>query len=138
MKSFLVGIKNVLLWSYERGSWQYDLLCLSIIATIFLVPSHYFGDRDRLPTAQANLTREIASKTGEPIFRSVLFTSFREVEATELQAVLAAGNQSELMGSPREALVFYLRNQLKREIGDLYYTTSTNSHGQTVYRVWFK
>jgi hypothetical protein len=47
MKSMLVGIKNVLLWSYARGTWQYDALCLLIVLTVFLVPSSFFGDRDR-------------------------------------------------------------------------------------------
>jgi len=47
VRNFLIGIKNVLLWSYDRGSWQYDLLCLLIVAAVFLIPGRYFGDRDR-------------------------------------------------------------------------------------------
>jgi hypothetical protein len=47
MKSVLVGIKNIILWSYARGTWQYDALCLLIVLAVFLVPSRYFGDRDR-------------------------------------------------------------------------------------------
>ena len=47
MKSVLVGIKNIILWSHGRGTWQYDALCLLIVMAVFLVPSRYFGDRDR-------------------------------------------------------------------------------------------
>jgi hypothetical protein len=47
MKSILVGIKNIILWSYARGTWQFDALCLAIVLAVFLVPSRYFGDRDR-------------------------------------------------------------------------------------------
>lgn len=36
------SVKNVLLWSYERGSWQYDVLCILILAFIFLTPSDWF------------------------------------------------------------------------------------------------
>ncbi len=43
MKSFFSGIKQVLLWSYQRGSWQYDLLCILILAFIFFTPSDWFN-----------------------------------------------------------------------------------------------
>lgn len=35
-------LKNILLWSYQRGSWQYELLCILILAFIFLTPSSCF------------------------------------------------------------------------------------------------
>ncbi len=47
MNSVLVGIKNIILWSHGRGTWQYDALCMMIVLSVFLVPSSYFGDRDR-------------------------------------------------------------------------------------------
>jgi len=37
-----MALKNILLWSYERGTWQYDLFCLLILAFIFLTPSSWF------------------------------------------------------------------------------------------------
>ena len=58
MKSIFVVIKNVILWSHERGTWQYDVLCLLIIGTVFLVPSKYFGDRDRAIRALPDLLGE--------------------------------------------------------------------------------
>jgi len=63
MKSVLVGIKNIILWSHARGTWQYDALCMLIVMAVFLVPSRYFGDRDRAD--EANTNRERASKAGE-------------------------------------------------------------------------
>lgn len=35
-------------WSYERGSWQYDLICAVILAFIFITPSSWFHDRPTL------------------------------------------------------------------------------------------
>ena len=35
------GLRNTLLWTYSRGTWQYDLICALILAFIFLVPSSY-------------------------------------------------------------------------------------------------
>ena len=81
MKSFLIGIKNVLLWSYERGSWQYDVLCLLIVAAVFLVPSSYFGDRDR--------TRSQTKGNGSPVPVSDNGRVEQEViEAEKLRAFL--------------------------------------------------
>jgi hypothetical protein len=37
-----------ILWSYERGSWQYDLIVLAILAFIFLSPRIWFNDRPTL------------------------------------------------------------------------------------------
>jgi hypothetical protein len=33
---------HVLFWRYPRGSWQYDILCLLILAFIFLTPRGVF------------------------------------------------------------------------------------------------
>jgi hypothetical protein len=38
----LQGIKRVLFWTYERGSWQYDILCALILCFIFLTPRTVF------------------------------------------------------------------------------------------------
>ena len=43
-----LGIKHTLFWAYERGTWQYDLLCLAILAFIFLSPRGWFNDRPTL------------------------------------------------------------------------------------------
>lgn len=43
-------IKRVVLWRYERGSWQYDLLCLMIIAFIFLTPNEWFRKSEKTAT----------------------------------------------------------------------------------------
>jgi hypothetical protein len=39
---------RAVLWSYERGSWQYDIIVVLILAFIFLAPSSWFHDRPRL------------------------------------------------------------------------------------------
>jgi len=40
--------KNAILWSYERGSWQYDIIVLLILAFIFLTPAGWFHSRPHL------------------------------------------------------------------------------------------
>jgi hypothetical protein len=129
MKLFLVAVKNVLLWSHERGSWQYDIFCLLIVAIIFVVPSRYFGDRDRVPAMQANNGKQIASKT---VWTKV------EIKNSELQDFLKKENKITLMDSPQEALHLYLREQFQRDVTEMRHETSKDSNGQLVYNVTFK
>jgi len=35
---------RAVLWTYERGSWQYDIICAVILAFIFLTPRAWFHD----------------------------------------------------------------------------------------------
>jgi len=130
MKSLLVGIKNVLLWSYARGTWQYDILCLLIIATIFLVPGRYFGDRDRSAGVRTNQSVVTASK---------LHVTIREIVVDELQSFLQTKDRIDLMKSPREAITLYLRDQDQREISEIIdLEPFMTSQGKPAYRVRFR
>jgi len=42
------GFVRAVFWSYERGSWQYDVIVLAILAFIFLIPRSWFQDRPTL------------------------------------------------------------------------------------------
>ena len=39
-------MKDIILWKYERASWQWDLLCFLIILFIFLTPKAWFDKRE--------------------------------------------------------------------------------------------
>ena len=125
-----VGIKNIILWSYERGTWQYDVLCLLIIGTIFLVPSRYFGDRDRasVQTVRTNNIGVIASESGETV---------REVAVSDLKVFLDEQNKPELMLRPQEALSLYLHDKLKQDLTVIKVEPYMNSlKGEAGYKVW--
>ncbi|HEY0050286.1 MAG TPA: hypothetical protein VGB68_13410 [Pyrinomonadaceae bacterium] len=47
--------KDIIQWNYGRGTWQYDVFCLLIIAFIFLTPKIWFDKRERLATQTARL-----------------------------------------------------------------------------------
>lgn len=38
--------KNLVLWSYGRTTWQYDVLCALILAFIFLTPQSWFENSE--------------------------------------------------------------------------------------------
>lgn len=48
-------MKNFIQWNYARGTWQYDIFCLLIIAFIFLTPKPWFEKKERLATQTARL-----------------------------------------------------------------------------------
>jgi hypothetical protein len=37
--------RNLLIWSYERGTLQYDIICALILAFIFFVPRSCFAPK---------------------------------------------------------------------------------------------
>lgn len=41
-------LARAVFWTYERGSWQYDIICAVILAFIFLTPRAWFHDRPTL------------------------------------------------------------------------------------------
>ena len=131
MKTFLIGIKNVLLWSYERGSWQYDLLCLLIVTAVFLVPSSFFGDRDR---GQA--------QTGVSDNRQPPSEGVREevIDSGKLRGFLETrGRSAVAVGYPDEAIVVFLHDRCRCEVALVRPPeVMSDSQGRAGYRVWFK
>jgi hypothetical protein len=45
-------LRSAILWSYKRGSWQYDIMVGLILAFVFLTPRSWFRDQPRIPGAQ--------------------------------------------------------------------------------------
>jgi len=41
-------VSRAVFWSYDRGSWQYDIICAVILAFIVLTPRSWFHDRPTL------------------------------------------------------------------------------------------
>jgi hypothetical protein len=48
-------LRSILIWTYERGTIQYDIICALILAFIFLVPKGCFVTtrHDPQPAAKA-------------------------------------------------------------------------------------
>jgi hypothetical protein len=69
MRGVLEGIGRVIFWTYQRGSWQYDVLCALILAFIFLTPKEYFArppfytGEDPMRQEQQQEKRETTGKT---------------------------------------------------------------------------
>jgi len=69
-------IRNIVEWNYIRGAWQWDVLCLVIIAFIFLTPPGWFDKREKLATPTARL---IVKASDFPTDRAVLEKRVKEL-----------------------------------------------------------
>jgi len=61
MRKFWRGIVNTIFWSYERGSWPYDVLVAAIVIFLLATPRRWFqdGPRPSLPaSSQVQLISE--------------------------------------------------------------------------------
>jgi len=56
----LSTLKKILFWSYDRGTWQYDVLCVLILAFILLAPNRVFNRNGRSTPDHAVATRQFA------------------------------------------------------------------------------
>jgi len=59
-------LKKILFWCYDRGTWQYDLLCVLILAFIFLAPNWIFNSSGRSSPDHAVATRQVIKEPSQP------------------------------------------------------------------------
>lgn len=79
------SIKNFILWNHERGTWQYDVFCLLIVAFIFLTPKTWFEKREKLATQTARL---IVKARDFPVEKDKLEKQVRELSGNENAEIL--------------------------------------------------
>ena len=44
MQSFWRGVGRVIFWSFERGSWPYDVMVVAILLFVLMTPRKWFHD----------------------------------------------------------------------------------------------
>ncbi len=85
-KLFFV-LKRVLFWSYSRGTRQYDVMVVLILAFIFLIPASVFDDpearsrRAGLGVVRERIVEAGNSDAGERILRAIGDEQLERVEA---------------------------------------------------------
>ncbi|MGH9733125.1 MAG: hypothetical protein ACRD8A_00875 [Candidatus Acidiferrales bacterium] len=60
MRKLWRGIVRTVFWSYERGSWPYDVMVLAILAFVLLTPRNWFHDHPQVNTPRQNSVRLIS------------------------------------------------------------------------------
>jgi len=84
------GFKRFILWDFQRGVWQYDVMCGIIIIFIAFAPRDWFRDQPRIP--HASQVTSLPSH-GESVFwiESELVASVPESRRlSELSKILTA------------------------------------------------
>jgi hypothetical protein len=62
-------MKKYLLWTFERGSRPYDVICVVILSFIFLTPPAIFNDRpDFMRVASDQSIRQTKDDDGRPVW----------------------------------------------------------------------
>ncbi len=81
LSKILRGIGSFIFWTYERGGWQYDLMCAFILAFLFLTPRALFHDRPTLTEARQVVEVQGVEGTGYRVEARLL-----EGDTTSLEA----------------------------------------------------
>jgi hypothetical protein len=45
------GLRRIFFWSYERGSWPYDVMVIAILIVVLATPRNWFHDQPRAEAA---------------------------------------------------------------------------------------
>ena len=78
MGRFLEGLGSVVLWSYNRGTFPYDVMCAAILLFVFLTPGSVFHDQPApTPTPAAPVGPQDISYTQVEQGKWVFFVSSR-------------------------------------------------------------
>lgn len=56
--------KKIAFWNYSRTSWQWDVLCVLILAFIFLTPKSWFVSHPPMQTVHV-LVADLTDKRGD-------------------------------------------------------------------------
>jgi hypothetical protein len=57
MRKLAQVLQRTIFWSYERGSWPYDLMVVVIVAFVFLTPRSWFHDQPESSYAASSAVR---------------------------------------------------------------------------------
>lgn len=94
-----MSVKNFILWDYLRGTWQYDIFCLLIVAFIFLTPKSWFDKHEKL-----------ATQTARVIVKAEDFSTDRRIMTQKVK---------EFSGNPNAEILEW--HEKKKENGEIYY-----------------
>ncbi len=74
-------LKDIVLWKYERASPQWDVLCMLIVAFIFLTPKFWFDKGgEKLATRTSRL---IVKAEDFPTDKSLMQKKIKEISGNE-------------------------------------------------------
>jgi hypothetical protein len=64
MRSFWRAIVRTIFWSFERGSWPYDVLVIAIVIFVLATPRSWFHDRPQSGAAASSSVELVSEDAG--------------------------------------------------------------------------
>src|SRR4051794_41670845 len=88
MKILFTTLKKTLFWSYDRGSWQYDLMCVLILAFVFFAPNSLIHPADAAPVMiPAEELGAVEPSRVEPAIRNYLKATGHNIQHPRIEIV---------------------------------------------------
>ena len=76
--------KKIAFWNYSRTSWQWDVLCVLILAFIFLTPKSWFVSTPPIQTVRIMVSDVVDKRKDSP---EVLSQAKQQINRTNGQVV---------------------------------------------------
>src|SRR4051812_30028617 len=77
MRTLWRGLVRIVFWSFERGTWPYDVAVAAIVAFVLLSPRSWFQDRPPAPFVSTLTTpvgtRAVVELTSDPAGGSQMY-----------------------------------------------------------------
>ncbi len=64
MRSFWSGVGRVVFWSYERGSWPYDVMVVAILLFVLVTPRKWFHDEQQMTVLASAAVQMVSQDPG--------------------------------------------------------------------------
>ena len=65
LRKLLLAIYRGFFWTYERGSWQYDIMVICILIFVLLTPRDWFRDRPAIPPTPGDVILLLSYPAGK-------------------------------------------------------------------------
>jgi uncharacterized membrane protein YfhO len=89
MKLLFTTLKKTLFWSYERSSWQYDVMCVLILAFVFFAPNSLFHSADAVRRPRVVTSQDLGTTQAnqETIRQYLSKADGKDVEISRIETV---------------------------------------------------
>lgn len=98
MNFILRIIKKSFLWTYARNTWQWDVLCVLILAFIFLSPKSWFVDGKQQPPEE----HQTAAVTTVLISRELVGDNADKSQIEQQVRAIPGRASAQVVGVPRK------------------------------------
>jgi hypothetical protein len=84
MRTLWRGLVRIVFWSFERGTWPYDVAVAAIVVFVLLSPRSWFNDRPPVEMASARQPAMVESRGNDPADGAEIYrVDARLVSATD-------------------------------------------------------